>query len=151
MGASVIFCLAESSLSFSGVPRSLLLESPPPPSCAVFPAAPPAGTRVPPGRACGCPECIRPAEHQTPFPESESPGTSAGICTSSRYHLSASGPHEVPRGCMEWTKKDLRKKERHAVTPGPETPGNASPDVVLLFYVGPVVSRPHPDPSRCNR
>ena len=56
LGASIIFCLAESSLSFSGVPRSLLLESPPPPSCAVFPAAPPAGTRVPPGRACGCPE-----------------------------------------------------------------------------------------------
>ena len=44
-----------------------------------------------------------------------------------------------------------RKKERHAVTPGSEAPGNASPHVLLLFYVGPVVSRPHPDPSRCNR
>lgn len=114
-------------------------------------AAPPAGTRVPPGRARGCPECIRPFKHQTPIPEPESPGTSVGICIPSRYHPSVSSPHEVPRGCMEWTKKCTRKKERHAVTPGSEAPGNASPHVLLLFYVGPVVSRPHPDPSRCNR
>lgn len=42
LGAPVIFCLAESSLSFSGVPCSLPLEpSPPaPPSCAVFPGSP---------------------------------------------------------------------------------------------------------------
>lgn len=108
---------------------SLLLLRPVPSSWA----ASPAGTRVPPGRVCGCPECIRPAEHQTPIPESESPGTSVGICIPSRYHPSVSSPHEVPRGCVEWTKKSARKKERHAIAPGSEAPGNASPHVLLLF------------------
>lgn len=82
-GAPAIFYLAESSLSFSGVPRSSLLEPPPPPppSCAVFRQRHLQGPGFLLGRACGCPECIRPAEHQTPIPESQSPGTSVGTAS----------------------------------------------------------------------